>query len=79
LSGVYGFGETGRHRDYVLIDGRADESVHAVPPSGRTALTRIAFLFVSLVAVVLLAKRLSPAVERTVLRLGAPEAAVGIV
>ncbi|AGK50034.1 MULTISPECIES: ionic transporter y4hA [Burkholderia] len=79
LYGVFVFVQTVRHRDYFLIDGSADESIHAVPPSGRTALTSIVFLFVSLVAVVLLAKLLSPAVERTVLRLGAPEAAVGIV
>ncbi|AHI76042.1 sodium/calcium exchanger family protein [Burkholderia thailandensis USAMRU Malaysia  len=80
LYGVFVFVQTVRHRDYFLIDGsNADESVHAVPPSGRTTLVSIVSLFVSLVAVVLLAKLLSPAVERTVLRLGAPEAAVGIV
>ncbi|KVE32679.1 calcium:proton antiporter [Burkholderia sp. TSV86] len=79
LYGMFVFVQTVRHRDYFLITDSADESVHAVPPSGRTALVSIVFLLLSLVAVVLLAKLLSPAVERTVMRLGAPEAAVGIV
>ncbi|CAN0625849.1 putative ionic transporter y4hA [Burkholderia multivorans] len=79
LYGVFVFVQTVRHRDYFLADHSANESVHAVPPSGRTALTSLIFLFASLVAVVLLAKLLSPAVEHAVMALGAPEAAVGIV
>ncbi|MET5013485.1 ionic transporter y4hA, partial [Burkholderia pseudomallei] len=43
LYGVFVFVQTVRHRDYFLIDGSADVSVHAVQPSGRTALTSIAF------------------------------------
>ncbi|WP_179402020.1 calcium:proton antiporter [Burkholderia guangdongensis] len=79
LYGMFVFVQTVRHRDYFLADHSANESVHAVPPSSRTALTSVALLFASLVAVVLLAKLLSPAVEHAVARLGAPEAAVGIV
>ncbi|MDR8810838.1 calcium:proton antiporter [Burkholderia multivorans] len=78
---LYGvFVQTVRHRDYFLADhDSANEAVHAAPPSGRTALISLALLFASLVAVVLLAKLLSPAVEHAVMKLGAPEAAVGIV
>jgi Ca2+:H+ antiporter len=77
---VFVFVQTIRHRDYFLADDRTpDESVHAAPPSMRTALISCVFLLISLVAVVLLAKLMSPAVERAVLRLGAPKAVVGIV
>ncbi|MCM2552254.1 calcium:proton antiporter [Burkholderia glumae] len=77
---LYGvFVQTVRHRDYFLVAESADESIHAAPPTARVALTSVVFLLIALVAVVLLAKLLSPAVERGVLRLGAPEAAVGIV
>lgn len=79
LYGVFVFVQTVRHRDYFLVPDSADESVHAVPPSGKVALISMIFLFVALVAVVLLAKLLSPAVERGVAQMGAPEAAVGIV
>ncbi|HLX01601.1 MAG TPA: ionic transporter y4hA, partial [Trinickia sp.] len=77
---VFVFVQTIRHRDYFLADAQAeDESVHADPPSMRTTLISSAFLLVALVAVVLLAKLLSPAVERAVHAAGAPEAVVGIV
>jgi Ca2+:H+ antiporter len=77
---VFVFIQTVRHRDYFLAGTQADnESVHAEPPSLRTALVSGLFLLVSLVAVVLLAKLLSPAVERGVRAAGAPEAVVGIV
>ena len=80
LYGAFVFVQTVRHRDYFLTGhDSANESVHAAPPSGRTALISLVLLFVSLVAVVLLAKLLSPAVEHAVMKLGAPEAAVGIV
>ncbi|QJP70592.1 calcium:proton antiporter [Burkholderia glumae] len=79
LYGVFVFVQTVRHRDYFLVAESADESIHAAPPTARVALTSVVFLLIALVAVVLLAKLLSPAVERGVLRLGAPEAAVGIV
>jgi Ca2+:H+ antiporter len=77
---VFVFVQTIRHRDYFLADAQLDdESVHAERPSMRTALTSLAFLVIALVAVVLLAKLLSPAVERAVRAAGAPEAFVGIV
>lgn len=86
LYGVFVFVQTIRHRDYFLADeangdasGEADASGHAAPPSMRTPLLSSVALLACLVAVVLLAKRLSPAVERAVLGAGAPEAVVGIV
>jgi Ca2+:H+ antiporter len=78
LYGVFVFVQTVRHRDYFLADV-ADENVHAAPPSGATALLSLVLLFVSLVAVVLLAKLLSPSIERAVADAGAPPAVVGIV
>jgi Ca2+:H+ antiporter len=80
LYGVFVFVQTVRHREYFLSSAHATETAHAaLPPSGRVALTSLLLLFLSLVAVVLLAKLLSPAVERGVLSIGAPAATVGIV
>jgi Ca2+:H+ antiporter len=80
LYGVFVFVQTVRHRDYFLTEAHAaNEDAHAAPPSSRVALTSGVLLVVSLVAVVLLAKVLSPVVERAVLEAGAPEAVVGIV
>ncbi|HTH74222.1 MAG TPA: ionic transporter y4hA [Trinickia sp.] len=79
LYGVFVFVQTVRHRGYFLAAETSEDAAHAVRPSGRVALTSVALLFASLVAVVLLAKLLSPAVERGVLSIGAPAATVGIV
>jgi Ca2+:H+ antiporter len=80
LYSVFVFVQTIRHRDYFLASAsNGDGSVHAPPPSvGTTLLSGIA-LPVCLLAVVLLAKRLSPAVEHAVISAGAPQAVVGIV
>ncbi|EEA03262.1 sodium/calcium exchanger membrane region [Burkholderia sp. H160] len=75
---VFVFVQTVRHRDYFLA-GVPDEDVHAEPPSPRLAAISGALLLVSLVAVVLLAKLLSPTIESAVLGAGAPPAVVGIV
>jgi Ca2+:H+ antiporter len=78
LYGVFVFVQTVRHRDYFLAQ-TPDESVHAAPPSATQALVSGALLLVCLVAVVLLAKLLSPTVETAVKNIGAPPAVVGIV
>jgi Ca2+:H+ antiporter len=78
LYGVFVFVQTVRHRDYFLADV-ADEDVHAAPPRGRVALLSAVLLMVSLVAVVLLAKLLSPTVESAVVDAGLPKPVVGIV
>jgi Ca2+:H+ antiporter len=78
LYGVFVFVQTVRHRDYFLA-ATPDESVHAEPPSVMQALLSGLLLLVCLVAVVLLAKLLSPTVETAVQNIGAPPAVVGIV
>ncbi|WP_144137463.1 calcium:proton antiporter [Paraburkholderia sp. BCC1884] len=78
LYGVFVFVQTVRHRDYFLA-GTPDEDVHAEPPSVGVASAAGALLVVCLVAVVLLAKVLSPVVETAVKNAGAPPAVVGIV
>jgi Ca2+:H+ antiporter len=78
LYGVFVFVQTVRHRDYFLANGH-DENAHAEPPRAAIALLSLVLLFVSLVAVVLLAKLLSPSIERAVADAGAPPAAVGVV
>ncbi|MFM0206787.1 ionic transporter y4hA [Paraburkholderia sediminicola] len=78
LYGVFVFVQTVRHRDYFLA-GVPDEDVHAAPPSSGVALAAGGLLVVCLVAVVLLAKVLSPVVETAVKNAGAPAAVVGII
>ncbi|REG49766.1 Ca2+:H+ antiporter [Paraburkholderia sp. BL6669N2] len=78
LYGVFVFVQTVRHRDYFLA-ATPDEDVHAAPPSAGQALAAGGLLLVCLVAVVLLAKVLSPVVETAVKNAGAPAAVVGIV
>ena len=78
LYGVFVFVQTVRHRDYFLA-ATPDESVHAEPPSVTQAMLAGGLLLVCLVAVVLLAKLLSPTVETAVQSIGAPPAVVGII
>ncbi|MBC8008408.1 MAG: ionic transporter y4hA [Prolixibacteraceae bacterium] len=75
---VFVFIQTIRHRGYFLADS-ADEDVPEAAPSGRATLASIGLLGVALIAVVGLAKILSPVVEGGVNRMGAPAAVVGIV
>jgi Ca2+:H+ antiporter len=79
LWAVFVFVQTVRHRDYFLPPEAAeDESVHAAPPTLREAWVSFALLLVSLVAVVGLAKVLSPAIEAAVEAVGAPPAVIGV-
>ena len=81
LYAVYVFVQTVRHRDYFLPvgpDGTTPEDAHQAPPSTRAALTSLALLVVSLVAVVGLAKSASPAIESGVRAMGAPLSVVGV-
>jgi Ca2+:H+ antiporter len=78
LYGSFVFVQTVRHRDYFLPLEGGNEDAHATPPSSNAALFSLALLLVALVAIVGLAKALTPAVENVILRLGAPKAVVGI-
>ena len=74
------FVQTVRHRDYFLPVGHAsDEAVHAPPPSAGRAWASFALLLASLVAVVGLAKVLSPSIEAALAASGAPKTVIGIV
>jgi Ca2+:H+ antiporter len=83
LYGLFVFVQTGRHRDYFLpttADGALlEDDAHAEPPADRVAAFSVALLFVALVAVVGMAKLVSPTVERAVLSAGMPLSVVGVV
>jgi len=73
------FVQTVRHRDYFLPAGGDDEDTHAPPPSNAMALTSAALLLAALVAVVGLAKALTPTLEVGIAHLQLPKAVVGLV
>ncbi|HVO09046.1 MAG TPA: ionic transporter y4hA [Burkholderiaceae bacterium] len=75
------FVQTVRHRDYFLPVGQAssDEAAHAAPPSAGRAWASFALLLASLVAVVGLAKMLSPSIESALAASGAPKTVIGVV
>ncbi len=82
LYAVFLFVQTVRHRDYFLPEvAPHDEDVHAPPPGDRLTWLAVAVLFVSLAAVVLLAKTLSTPIEAAARALGVaqPAALVGAV
>lgn len=71
--------QTVRHRDYFIPSEHGNEEAHAVVPTNRATLVSLGLLLVSLVAVVRLAKALSPTLESLVLGAGALKAVVGII
>jgi Ca2+:H+ antiporter len=75
---VFVFFQTIRHRDYFLPQGGGNVPEHAPPPTTAVAVRSFALLLVSLVAVIGLAKAISPAIEAAVLAFGVPRAAIGI-
>lgn len=79
LYGSFVFVQTVRHRDYFLPVRGGGDDAHAAPPSNRTALISGGILFAALVAIVGLAKALTPTVEVGVASVNASEAVVGIV
>lgn len=78
LYGTFIMVQTVRHRDYFLTDDD-NPAHHAEPPSTKIALVSLFFLILCLGIVVLLAKALSPTVERLVVGAGAPLALVGVI
>ena len=80
LWAIFIFIQTMRHRDYFIPATEAtDPDVHAESPTAGKAWISFWLLLLSLVAVVGLAKRLSPAIEHAVEVANAPSAVVGIV
>ena len=79
LYGSFVFVQTVRHRDYFLPVHGGGEEVHAPPPSNTTTLISAVLLLVALVAIVGLAKSLTPALEAGIVKVGAPKAVTGIV
>ncbi|MGW0564456.1 calcium:proton antiporter [Streptomyces sp. NPDC003016] len=83
LYGLFVMTQTWRHRDYFLpVTTRGeviDAEEHADPPTRRTALISLGLLAVSLVAVVGLAKGVSPTIEAGVAAAGLPASVVGVV
>jgi Ca2+:H+ antiporter len=78
LYGSFIFVQTVRHRDYFLPVGGGSEEMHALPPSNNTALVSFGLLLVALIAIVGIAKALTPAVESVISWLMVPKAVVGI-
>ncbi|GFE75952.1 MULTISPECIES: calcium:proton antiporter [Novosphingobium] len=77
LYGTFVVAQTIRHRDHFLYPEEADGTHDTVPPA--KAVAAGVMLVVALVAVVLLAKALSPSIEAGVAAIGAPPATVGII
>jgi Ca2+:H+ antiporter len=77
---AYVFVQTVRHRDYFLPTGAAhDDEAHAHPPSNVQTGVSLGLLVVALVAVIGLAKVLSPTIEAVVDAAQAPKAVIGVV
>ncbi|MFB9430076.1 calcium:proton antiporter [Streptoalloteichus tenebrarius] len=78
MYGLFVFVQTVRHRDYFLpkVDRTPDD--HAEAPATRTALLSLGLLLICLVAVVGLAKTVSPTLEAAVAAAGAPVSLVGV-
>src|SRR4051794_21869201 len=79
LYGSFVFVQTVRHRDYFLATQVEDEEAYAPLPPNRLAVLSACFLLVSLIAIVGLAKILTPTVEAQVEYAGVPKAVVGII
>jgi Ca2+:H+ antiporter len=80
LYGAFLLMQTVKHRDYFLpsVGETIDES-HGDTPSNKVSFISTIALLISLVAVVLVAKSLSPSIESGIDSVGAPKATVGII
>jgi Ca2+:H+ antiporter len=77
LYGVFLYTQTIRHRDY-FVGGGADDDGDGAPVSGRMLGLGVALLLVSLLGVVLLAKKFSLVVDAAIAGVGAPPALAGV-
>lgn len=78
LYGVFLYTQTIRHRDYFIIESDEEAAEHAAA-SGSEIAVSIVLLLVSLVGVVLLAKKFSLVVDAGAAAIGAPPAFAGVV
>lgn len=81
LYGTFVFVQTVRHRDYFLQQNEPElkgSASNVIAPSNTKTFVSGILLLISLVAVVLLAKALSPSIELAIDMMGAPRAVVGI-
>lgn len=78
LYGVFLYTQTVRHRDYFIVETEEEAAEHASAPMSEVMLS-IGLLLVSLLAVVLLAKKFSLVVDAGAAAIGAPEAFAGVV
>jgi Ca2+:H+ antiporter len=79
LYGSFLFVQTVRHRDYFLSSETEEEAIHGQPPSASAARASAGLLVVALVAVVALAKTLTPSVDAGLASLRIPASFSGIV
>ncbi|MEU9998790.1 calcium:proton antiporter [Streptomyces sp. NPDC048370] len=82
LYGVFVAVQTFRHRDYFLPvprEGHDSEDEHADPPTDKQTWFSLGLLVLALVAVVGLAKLISPTIEDGVESAGLPKAVVGVI
>ncbi len=79
LYGAFIFIQTIRHRDYFLAAKADGEDAHEKLPSDRTTLASAGLLCAALVAVVGLAKALTPSVDATIASFGMPASLSGII
>jgi len=78
---IYSFfllAQTSRHREYFLSEEGTDDA-HAMTVSGRKMTVSLVLLLLSLGIVVLLAKTLSPTIEKIVISYDLPKALVGVI
>jgi Ca2+:H+ antiporter len=79
LYSAFVFVQTVRHRGYFLPVADEGALAEGLVPSGKAALFSVALLLAALIAVVGLAKVLTPTVENAVDRLEVPKAVVGVI
>jgi Ca2+:H+ antiporter len=78
IYGAFVFAQTIGHRG-IFVEDEPATAHHARPPSNALTAVSAILLLACLTAVVLLAKKLAPSLEQAVLRVGAPNAVVGVI
>src|SRR5690606_29067250 len=79
IYGFFLFAQTSRHRDYFLSEENQDGIVVNHFVSRKIFVTSLVFLIASLGIVVLLAKTLSPSIERIIINYSLPQTLVGVI